>query len=125
MKRQPMRASRVVRERAKELRQPGTSAEGLLWGRLRARQLDGLKFRRQHPIGGCIVDFCCAEARLIAEVDGGIHNAQREWDAERTAMLEAQGYRVIRFGNEAVIGDIDAVLAEIARAARGEPSPSP
>ncbi|MCJ7551302.1 MAG: endonuclease domain-containing protein [Anaerolineae bacterium] len=125
MKRQPMRAGRIVRQRAKELRQAGTSAENLLWERLRDRQLHGLKFRRQHPIGRGIVDFCCAEAGLILEVDGGIHTVQREWDLERTALLEAQGYRVIRFGNEAVVGDIDAVLAEIAQAARGEPSPSP
>ena len=98
-------------------------AEKLLWERLRGRQLDGLKFRRQHPIGQCIVDFCCAEARLIVELDGGIHAVQRAWDAERTGMLEAQGYRVIRFGNEAAIGDIDAVLAEIAEAAKGAPWP--
>jgi len=71
------------------------------------------------------VDFCCAEAKLVVELDGSIHRAQREWDVERTAILEAQAYRVIRFENEAVIGDIDAVLAEIAEAARGEPSPSP
>ena len=125
MKREPMRAGRVVRQRAKELRQVGMSAERQLWERLRGQQLDGLKFRRQHPIGHCIVDFYCAEARLVVELDGGIHTTQREWDVERTAILEAQGYRVIRFWNEVVIGEIDAVLAEIAVAVRGEPSPSP
>jgi len=125
MKRRPMRADRVVRQRAKELRQAGTSAERLLWERLRGRQLDGLKFRRQHPIGRCIVDFYCAEAALVVELDGGIHTVQREWDIERTAVLESQGCRVIRFVNQTVVGDIEGVLAEIARAARGEPSPSP
>ena len=120
MKRKPMRAGRVVRQRAKELRQVGTSAERLVWERLRGRQLDGLKFRRQHPIGRCIVDFCCAEAKLVVELDGSIHRAQREWDVERTAILEARGYRVIRFWNEVVIGEIDVVLSEIAVAVRGE-----
>ena len=111
--------SRRIQERARELRRDMTPAERVLWGRLRNRQLEGLKFRRQHPLGRFIVDFCCAQHRLIVEVDGGVHRNQREYDEARTQVLQAHGYRVLRFSNEAVLGDVEAVLGVIAEAVRG------
>ena len=111
--------SRRIQERARELRRDMTPAERVLWGRLRNRQLEGLKFRRQHPLGRFIVDFCCAQYRLIVEVDGGVHRNQREYDEARTQVLQAHGYWVLRFSNEAVLGDVDAVLEVIAEVARG------
>ena len=112
-KRRPWRADAVTRLRAVSLRQEMTPAEKLLWGRLRDRRLRGLKFRRQHPIGDFVVDFYCAAARLIVEVDGPVHVSQRERDAERQLRLEASGYRLFRCTNEDVEGNVDSVLEEI------------
>jgi very-short-patch-repair endonuclease len=81
---------------------------------LRNRQVAGAKFRRQSTIGSFVVDFLCAEARLIVELDGGQHSP--ESDAARTAFLESQGYRILRFWNHEVIGNIEGVLETIARA---------
>lgn len=89
----------------------------MLWNRLRARRLAGLKFRCQHPVGNFILDFYCPMCRLVVEVDGGIHKRTRERDAERTAILESYGYHIVRFTNEQVTGDIDGVLASILRTA--------
>jgi very-short-patch-repair endonuclease len=83
MKTKRMRASTTIQQRAKELRQIMTSVEGILWERLRSRQVAGLRFRRQHPIGACIVDFYGAAARLVIEVDGSIHHLQVEEDLEK------------------------------------------
>jgi very-short-patch-repair endonuclease len=102
-----------VRIRAKELRRNLTSAEGILWSRLRNRQLGGLKFRRQHPIGPFIADFYCAEKRLIVEVDGDIHNMQIKQDQARTMQFESYGYNVIRFHNEQVEQELESVLEAI------------
>ena len=110
--------SRPIQERARELRQEMTPAEQLVWERLRDRQLDGLKFRRQHPLGRFIVDFCCPEHRLIVELDGGVHRGQEDHDEARTEVLEAYGYRVLRFPNTAVLQDVDGVLQMIAEAVR-------
>jgi very-short-patch-repair endonuclease len=103
----------VIRQRARELRQPQTPAEAKLWQHLRRRQLKGFYFRRQHPIDHFIVDFYCARARLVVEVDGDVHAMQEEYDAARTAWLETQGYRVIRFTNSEVFGELDAVLERV------------
>ena len=89
-----------------------TNAERLLWSRLRERQVGGHFFVRQHPIGGYIVDFCCRRAMLVIEVDGGQH-AQNAADAPRTAELGRRGYRVLRFWNNEVLGNIDGVLIGI------------
>jgi len=102
-----------VRIRAKELRRNLTSAEAILWSHLRNRQLGGLKFRRQHPIGPFIADFYCAEKRLIVEVDGDIHNLQMEQDQARTSQFESYGYYVIRFRNEQVEQELESVLEAI------------
>jgi len=104
---------------ARELRRRETEAETVLWATLRDRQVAGLKFRRQRPAGPFVLDFYCAEQRLVIEVDGGIHDEQREQDAARTAILEQYGYRVVRFRNEEILTDLSAVLARIAKAAEG------
>ena len=97
---------------ARRLRRDATDAEALLWSRLRNRQLCGAKFRRQVAIDRFIADFLCFDARLIVEVDGGQHGA--EADATRTAFLEAQGFKVIRFWNHEVLGNLNGVLETIA-----------
>ncbi len=113
MKPKRIRASAPVQQRAKELRQCMTPAERILWERLRDRRLACIKFRRQHPIDAYIVDFYCAEARLVIEIDGGIHHEQTEADALRSQELEAQGYRILRFTNHQVEDDLESVLAAI------------
>ena len=103
---------------ARELRAHETPAEDLLWEELRGRRLDGLKFRRQHPIGPLVLDFCCPEHRLVIELDGTSHADQLERDAERDALLTAAGYRVLRFPNQVVHEDLSTVLDIIRAAAR-------
>ena len=98
---------------ARALRKAQPSAEQKLWARLRAGQLAGLKFRRQHPIGRFIADFCCPAHRLVIEIDGDSHAERVTYDAARTAWLEGQGYRVIRFLNDDVHHRLEAVLEAI------------
>ena len=103
------------RANAKRMRKSMTEAELKLWNALRAHRLEGLGFRRQMPIGNFIVDFACAEHRLIVEVDGIQHaedQTQRD-DARRTRYLEHQGWRVIRFWNHEVLEDIDGCCQHI------------
>ena len=111
--RKRIRTPAQVQQRARELRQQMTPAEKLLWSRLRSKQLNGLKFRRQHPLGPFIADFYCAAHRLVVEVDGDIHDLQAERDAARTEQFEQHGYRVIRFRNEQVLNNIEDVLTAI------------
>jgi len=106
---------------ARELRRRETEAETVLWAALRDRQVAGLKFRRQRPAGPFVLDFYCAEHRLVIEVDGGVHDEQREQDAARTAILEQYGYRVVRFRNEEILTDLLAVLARIVQTVEGQP----
>jgi endonuclease-3 len=115
------RVSRELRQRAREFRTTPTPAEEHLWQRLRRRQVKGCYFRRQHPIGAYIADFCCVERRLVVEVDGPIHREQRGHDQEREEALEAEGYRVLRFTNEEIEQDIVRVVAEIGAACEGQP----
>jgi very-short-patch-repair endonuclease len=103
---------------ARRLRANMTPAERILWQALRGRQLDGLKFRAQHPVGQFILDFWCPACRLAIELDGGLHQSQQEQDAARTAQLEAYAYRVIRFRNEEVLTDLPSVLERIREATR-------
>ena len=98
---------------ARRLRREQTDAERVLWFRLRDRRLNGLKFRRQTPIGNYIVDFCCEAPRLIVELDGGQHATRNQRDEKRTADLESRGYVVMRFWNDDVLRNIDGVLGEI------------
>lgn len=99
---------------ARRLRVNATDAERLLWRGLR-EALPQVKFRRQVPIGPYVVDFCAHAARLIVEVDGGQH-ADNARDAERTAYLEAAGYRVLRFWNNEVLTNLTSVLQSVASA---------
>ena len=101
---------------AKELRHNPTPAEDRLWSYLRSHRRDRLGFRRQHAIGRYIVDFCCPRKMLILELDGSQHLEQDEYDEERTADLEAQGYRVLRFWNHDVMNNIEGVMAVVLEA---------
>jgi very-short-patch-repair endonuclease len=92
-----------------------------LWEELRGRRLDGLKFRRQHPVGPFVIDFCCAERRLAIELDGAVHASQRDHDAQREAILTAAGYRVMRFPNGAVLHRLPEVLSAIRSTANEAP----
>ncbi len=112
------------RERARSLRRNATDAERLLWRHLRKRQLSGYRFRRQQPVGPYIVDFLCFERRLIVEVDGGQH-AESRYDSERTEWLESKGFRVLRFWNTEVLGNMEGVGHEIVEALNGEGSEPP
>jgi len=94
---------------ARQLRKNPTDAEQAPWKHLRLCQLGEYKFRRQQPIGWYIVDFVNFEKRVIIELDGGQHSQQVDYDAERTACLNAQGYRVLRFWNNQVIKEVEAV----------------
>lgn len=102
-----------LRQRARELRAEPTPSEARLWQALRNRAAGGLKFRRQVPFGSYIVDFYCAEKRLVVEVDGGVHDEQKTYDSERTTWLESNGLKVIRVRNEDVMYHLDAVLDAI------------
>jgi very-short-patch-repair endonuclease len=102
------------RDRARRLRREMTDAERRLWLQLRNRQLAGAKFRRQFPVAGFIVDFCCPERRLVIKVDGGQHAEQRAADGRRTALLARHGYRVLRFWDGEVLTNVEGVLAKIA-----------
>jgi very-short-patch-repair endonuclease len=103
---------------ARNLRKQSTKAEDLLWRRLRGSRFHGAKFRRQVPFDRHVVDFYCHAAKLVVEIDGKQHDWFADYDAGRTAVLEAYGVRVIRFTNEDVCGDIDSVLAGIRAALR-------
>jgi len=107
--------------RARRLRREQPDAELVLWHRLRARRLNGLRFRRQFPIGAFIADFCCKERHLVVELDGGQHGEQKAAakDKFRSRRIEERDYCVIRFWNNEVLTDIDSVLQTIADAAEG------
>ena len=102
--------------RARELRRTMTPGEKVLWARLRANQLHGYHFRRQHVIAGLIADFYCHAAGLVIEVDGGIHNTRCEEDAVRDVIIQDLGLTVLRIKEEEVLSDIDVVLERIASA---------
>lgn len=98
---------------ARILRRNQTDAEEKLWHALRMKQIEGIKFRRQHPIGSYIVDFCATRQKLIIEVDGSQHLEQQQKEQARTDFLEHAGYRILRFWNNEVLDDIEAVLETI------------
>ena len=109
-------ADSVKLQRARELRKEMTPEEKMLWRHLRGNWLQGLHFRRQQAIDGFIVDFYCHAAGLVVEVDGPIHEAQADYDAERDRVLSERGLRMLRLKNEEVSGNISAVLNRIAAA---------
>jgi very-short-patch-repair endonuclease len=100
-------------EGAKELRRAMTPAEKILWKRVKANKLNGLHFRRQQIVHGYFADFYCHQHELIVELDGGIHEFQQEYDADREAYLIALGFRIIRFSNEEIERDLKGVLQKI------------
>ena len=106
-----------LRTFARRLRAESTDAERKLWSLLRGEQLNGLQFRRQHPIGGYSVDFVCLKANLVIELDGGQHAdpAGLAHDARRTRRLEELGLRVLRVPDDEMLKDPDAVLRTILR----------
>ncbi|BBC99316.1 MULTISPECIES: endonuclease domain-containing protein [Sphingobium] len=123
----PYRLARPT-DGARNLRNNATQAERLLWSRLKGAQLEGLKFSRQMPIAGFICDFVCRSRKLVVELDGSQHADAADYDAMRTRKIEAQGYRLIRFWNNDLIENLEAVLETIVRAALGgpvEPTPLP
>lgn len=113
-----------AKQLARRLRRDQTDSERLLWTHLRARQMCGVKFRRQYPIGEYIVDFCCPERKVVVEIDGGQHTVQVAKDQRREAYLINKGYRVLRFWNHEVLNHFDSVLEQIHDAVK-TPSPCP
>jgi very-short-patch-repair endonuclease len=114
------------REFARRMRAEPTDAERVLWLRLRHDiKLVGSHFRRQAAIGPFIVDFASRKAKLVIELDGGQHDWQQAADVSRTQLIEAAGYRVLRFWNNDVLGNLEGVLNEIQSALPPTPDPSP
>lgn len=110
-------------ETQRKLRRNMTDAELRLWRSLRGRQIDGFKFRRQHPFEDYILDFVCLEAMLVIEVDGGQHASNATADEARTKNLNGAGFRVLRFWNDEILCDIEAVRESIWKALNEDPSP--
>ena len=109
------RISPQSRNFSRQLRSRMTDAESHLWSRLRGRQMVGLKFRRQHPVGKFILDFACIELKLAIEVDGGQHGELLTTDRTRTEWLEQQGWKILRFWNNEVLQNTEDVLEQIHR----------
>ncbi|MCB4360114.1 endonuclease domain-containing protein [Quatrionicoccus australiensis] len=108
-----------------ELRKEATDAERFLWRFLRGKQL-GVKFRRQHPFSNCVLDFVCLERKLVIELDGGQHAETASADNERTRFLQVAGFRVLRFWNNQVFQETEAVIESIMAAlAQTHPHPGP
>ncbi|BAN46602.1 endonuclease domain-containing protein [Metapseudomonas resinovorans] len=105
-------------EFSRALRRTSTDAELYLWHRLRGRQLQGLKFRRQHPVGPFVLDFYCMETCLAVEIDGGQHYLDPRRDQLRDGWLAEQGIRVLRFSSREALRETEAVLERILQAAK-------
>ncbi len=108
-------ANNKAHRKAKALRADVPDAEKLLWSHLRAGQMEGHKFRRQHPIGPYVADFACVKSKLVIEVDGFTHTSDGEvaHDKKRDAYMVSFGWHILRFWNEHIYRDIDTVLGEI------------
>ena len=109
---------------AKNLRKQSTDAERKLWQHLKAKQLQGLKFRRQSPMGNYVLDFICYEKNLVIELDGGQHSIEHRKDELRDNWLKQQGFKVLRFWNNEVLTNTAGVL-EVIRKSCLSPSPYP
>ena len=110
-------------ERSKNLRREMTPTEKILWKELKTNKLNSLHFRRQQIIDRFIVDFYCHQHALVVELDGGVHDLQKEFDAEREAYLMARGFRIIRFTNQEIFKDLPTVLKKIVEACTPAPFP--
>ncbi len=111
---------RTQRDRARQLRNNQTPAERALWYLLRKDSIDGLRFRRQHPIGEYIADFACIDAKLVVEIDGASHDNEGTDDANRTAYIETRGFTVIRFDNRTVLANTEGVYEMISQMCRSK-----
>ena len=116
-----------LRSFAKEQRSIPTRAEDLFWQQVRAGRFHGYKFKRQVPIAPYIVDFLCTEARVIVELDGAPHDTpgQKAHDERRDAFLRGQGFRILRFSNDLMLGNGNLVLDSVRQAIEAEFGPSP
>jgi len=110
-----MRRDAYYQGLARELRRNMTYPERILWSRLRANQMDGHKFRRQHALGSYIVDFVCLNARLVIEIDGDTHDpeSRQASDTSRTTYLEQLGFRVLRLWNHQMVEELDESMGVI------------
>jgi len=108
--------------RARTLRKESTVQEKIIWNLIRNRQLNGLKFVRQYPIGKYIADFACRQKKIVIELDGGQHNESEaiKYDKERTDYMESQGYRVIRFWNNDVDNNLEGVYEKLLEFCSGD-----
>ncbi len=120
---QLLRSVAVVKQAARDLRQGPTRSEAILWKALRNRAVNGLKFRRQHPVGPFVIDFYCHEQALAVEVDGPIHHYTPIADAQRQSALESLGVRFVRIPADAVERDVEGAIALIKAAIAALPSP--
>jgi len=123
-----MKSDPFLQQRARELRREMTPTECILWKQLRDRRFAGFKFRRQKPLGGFIVDFYCAAASLVVELDGESHVGKERRDARRQQALEQQGFKVLRFWDTDVYENLEGVLEVVWRECNtrsGGPPPHP
>jgi very-short-patch-repair endonuclease len=102
-----------ITDLARTHRRDMTDAEAALWKRIRRKRLNGLRFRRQHPVGRYIADFYCHELKLLIELDGAPHDNRKEYDEHRDAYLEGGGITVLRFSNDQIEHSMDTVLETI------------
>jgi very-short-patch-repair endonuclease len=121
----PPEIRRKMVEAAREFRKQPSRSEAILWKALRGKQLDGLKFRRQQPVGQFIVDFYNSDHRLVIEVDGPIHDFQRRADRARQELLEVLGLKVLRLNAEMIENNLPAALDLIRGAIKAARTPSP
>jgi very-short-patch-repair endonuclease len=112
----PAKLPEDIRAYARDLRSRMTDAEALLWMLLRNRRIAGAKFRRQHPEGRYILDFYCDEKKLGIELDGGQHGEAVEYDQQRDDWLQIQGIRMLRFWNNQMLTETEAVMEAIYQA---------
>jgi|SRR5581483_5110334 len=110
---------------ARTLRRNQTDAEKRLWRCLRAREFQGVKFRRQQPLGPYVADFCSFDEKVVVELDGGQHALKREKDAKRTEYLKQSGFKVIRVWDNEVLANLEGVLEHIRQSLDKHPSPRP
>ncbi len=108
--------NKTHRDLARNLRKNMTIPEQTLWALLRKRQLDGYRFRHQAPLGRYIVDFVCLDARLVIELDGNPHRHQQAYDRERDNWMQQQQFRLLRFWNDELLNNQEAVLQQIRHA---------
>ena len=107
------RISPIIKNNSRNLRKNMTDVERMLWAKIRGRQLQGFRFRRQHPIGSYIIDFICLELKLIIELDGSQHMGQQQYDMKRSQWLQSNGFKIMRFWNSDILDDLDGVMQAI------------